>query len=606
MARAVLQASMTLLSILLGMVPLAGAELYVSPSGDDRAAGTRAAPFRTLARAQRALRERKASAGLPEGGATVVLLPGVYRLSQPLVLTPEDSGEPGKPIVYRASEPGKAVLTSEAPVEGWRRLTEDHPLAPPEASGRLWSAAIQEGWSFRSLFVDGKPMRRASWPDSDSWRRWPTLRAVGPAGVLGTRLQFRPKALEGLPVNGDAEVLLLDPLGSFTQIGVLRQIDPIDSRANLASRNPTGVPSTEWRYRLENGLSMLNEPGEWCVDSLRGRVFLWPVGDDLRGRRVEASRLTQLVRLQGDASRRRWISHVRWVGVVFRGTDRTPEDRWPDGWVTPVSAPAEAALTISDAEACSVEGCRFEDTGAWGLAIEGRARSCRVVGNRFERTGAGGLLLVGAGASRDHGRHTVERNAFSRLGASGYWQSPAVLVCGSHENRIAWNRFERLPWAAVALLGPPQPGLAPLAESVDAYGNPRNRWRGRSTAPQEDLRPSKNAVEGNWIVEAMERLDLGGAVLGWSCGGENAIRGNAIHSLSGAVGNHPVWLDRATRGNVVEGNRIWAPGTLKDDGSNAWRDNPISSTRFAAYDALVEAIRREAERLGGWPAIGGR
>jgi hypothetical protein len=226
----------------------------------------------------------------------------------------------------------------------------------------------------------------------------------------------------------------------------------------------------------------------------------------------------------------------------------------------------------------------------------------------FQRTGAGGLSLIGTGplGAKEHGRHTVERNVFSRLGVAGYWQAPGVLVYGSHENRISLNRFERLPWAAIALMGPPEPGMVGASGTMDAFGRLRDRWGERSAASVADLRPSKNSIESNWIVEAMDRLDLGGAILGWSCGGGNVFRNNAVHSLVGALGNHPIWLDRGARSNVVEGNRIWAPGTLKDDGTNTWRDNPISSTRFSAYDALVEAIRREADRLGGWPGTGAR
>ncbi|MEJ5170985.1 MAG: hypothetical protein WHU10_08355, partial [Fimbriimonadales bacterium] len=410
--------------------------------------------------------------------------------------------------------------------------------------------------------------------------------------------------------------------------GVLRQVDPILSRANLASRNPVGIPTAEWRYRLENALPMLNEPGEWCVDSLRGRVYLWPPASAGSGWKASAPRLATLVRLAGDAAGRP-VSHVRWIGVVFRGTDRTPENLWPEGWILPTSGPADAALVLSGVESCSVEGCRFEDTGGWGLSLEGRAVACRVVSNAFVRTGCGGLRLVsfGAPASRDHGRHTVERNVFVGLGAAGYWQSPGVLVYGSLENRIALNRFERLPWAAVALMGPPLGALNVVtAETTDAYGVRRNRWgirwsqlpkgsqerrqEGKGTFTAEDPSAwggtSRNVVERNWIVEAMGRLDTGGAILGWSCGPGNAIRGNAIQSLVGSLGNHPIWLDRGARGTAVEANRVWAPGTLKDDGTNNfWRDNPISSGRFSAFEAAVSGIRAEAERLGGWPSVNG-
>lgn len=77
--------------------PAAGAaDYFMSPSGDDRAPGTRAQPWRTLARANEMLRP----------GDTVTLLDGEYNG----VIEPADSGAEGAPIRYRAEAPLGAVL----------------------------------------------------------------------------------------------------------------------------------------------------------------------------------------------------------------------------------------------------------------------------------------------------------------------------------------------------------------------------------------------------------------------------------------------------------------------------------------------------------------
>eukprot|EP01050_Picozoa_sp_SAG11_P021484 SAG11_NODE_3832_length_2198_cov_1.252978_2_plen_101_part_00 len=77
---------------------------YVSSApaaGDDFARGTRAAPFRTIERAQLAARSscmgrRARAAGTSnateDACATVVLLPGTHRLSRPIYLDEADSG----------------------------------------------------------------------------------------------------------------------------------------------------------------------------------------------------------------------------------------------------------------------------------------------------------------------------------------------------------------------------------------------------------------------------------------------------------------------------------------------------------------------------------
>jgi hypothetical protein len=80
-----------------GLPAVARAETFhVSPEGDDRAAGTSAAPFRTV--------QRGAEAAQP--GDTVLVAPGIYRER----VAPPRGGSEGKPIVFRSAERHKAVI----------------------------------------------------------------------------------------------------------------------------------------------------------------------------------------------------------------------------------------------------------------------------------------------------------------------------------------------------------------------------------------------------------------------------------------------------------------------------------------------------------------
>lgn len=79
--------------------PTQSMQLFVSPTGDDSAAGTLDAPLKTLEGIRTKVRKIKES-GLPAGGITVNLLSGEYLMAgDSLELTSEDSGEAGKPIV---------------------------------------------------------------------------------------------------------------------------------------------------------------------------------------------------------------------------------------------------------------------------------------------------------------------------------------------------------------------------------------------------------------------------------------------------------------------------------------------------------------------------
>lgn len=74
--------------LMLAAISGEAATFFVSPWGDDGSAGTQTAPWKSLAKANQALRP----------GDTVVLLPGVYEG----VIQPSHSGSKGAPIIYRA------------------------------------------------------------------------------------------------------------------------------------------------------------------------------------------------------------------------------------------------------------------------------------------------------------------------------------------------------------------------------------------------------------------------------------------------------------------------------------------------------------------------
>lgn len=89
-----------------------GAEYYLSPDGDDAAAGTKESPWQTLAKANETL----------EPGDTAVLLDGVY----PGVLSPAASGEKDAPITYRAANWLGATLVGPPEEETAIDLQDTH------------------------------------------------------------------------------------------------------------------------------------------------------------------------------------------------------------------------------------------------------------------------------------------------------------------------------------------------------------------------------------------------------------------------------------------------------------------------------------------------
>jgi hypothetical protein len=280
------------------------------------------------------------AAARQEKGGTVLLHGGTYRLDKTFVLTPADAG-----TTYCAFPGETPVLTGGQPISGWKQDT-----------GKVWVAEVPKGWRFHYLFVNGQRAQRSRWINHEQWRNWPKDHrpaARQPEGQLVSFTQNKA-ALEGLPSNGDVEmVCILAQFGKMAN-GVLTAIDSVKGTARwnselLAlrhSRNPG-----ERGYNFENARKFLDQPGEWAVDSAAGKVWYWPrAGEDMTRAEVLAPRVYELLRLQGDEKNQRWVRKVTLSGLTLQCTDRMPENEWPEEWLKRQWENVDAMLYVQGAE----------------------------------------------------------------------------------------------------------------------------------------------------------------------------------------------------------------------------------------------------------------
>ena len=79
-------------------------------------------------------------------------------MTEPLVLTPEDSGTADAPIVYQAATGARPVFSGGRPLRGWQQV-----------EGGLWKLHIPDvaagRWYFEQLFVNGRRATRARSPN---------------------------------------------------------------------------------------------------------------------------------------------------------------------------------------------------------------------------------------------------------------------------------------------------------------------------------------------------------------------------------------------------------------------------------------------------------
>ncbi len=181
----------------MGTAESQAAALYVSLSGDDSNAGTKAKPFATLQHARDEVRKLK-QLGPLERQLTVFIRGGVYRITDTLRLTEADSGTERLPLIWQAA-PGEVVRFI-----GGARLTAFKPVTDPAILARLApgarshvleidlrAAGLEDFGSVASvdgtradLICNHRYMTLARYPNTGDWSR---ISAV-PEG--GTRHEY--------------------------------------------------------------------------------------------------------------------------------------------------------------------------------------------------------------------------------------------------------------------------------------------------------------------------------------------------------------------------------------------------------------------------------
>ena len=379
-----------LLSILLPAALSLAADFYVSPAGNDRNPGSMARPFRTLERARQAVRSVTKTASVH-----VYLRRGKYRLPEPLVFGPEDSG----PVIWTAA-PGEEVA-----ITGSRKLD----LKWSAYRDGILKASVPAGVNFDQLFVDGKRQIRARFPNYDpadplrsgkgyqlvtdgSNRRYDTWFGFDPKIFTGKRwanpatgivhafqsrnwgnLQYRIKG-----VNWEKHRVLLGEGGWQMQ-----------RAAGIGKGRGSASP-----FYIENIFEELDAPGEWFLDASSGTLyFMPPSGVDPNRAEIEAVVAKELIRFVGTPERP--VRNIVLRGITFTESGLTFLDKYEPLGRGDWAIHRGGAVYFEGAENCRVEDSRCECVGGNAIFFSGYNRRNAVTHCRFFHTGDSAVAFAG-------------------------------------------------------------------------------------------------------------------------------------------------------------------------------------------------------------------
>ena len=162
---------------------------------------------------------------------------------------------------------------------------------------------------------------------------------------------------------------------------------------------PIGLWEKMQRYYVENAMELLDQPGEWYLNRETGVLSYRPMpGEQMEQVTVIAPRLTELVRLAGNADQKNLVQHITLRGLAFQHGDwgaQTRRQQQHAGGGLKNRRP----LWRMERDTARLKTARYRTLAPMRFGSVAAARNAASSGNRICDFGAGGVRIGEAALS---------------------------------------------------------------------------------------------------------------------------------------------------------------------------------------------------------------
>ena len=401
------------------------ATFYVAPTGSDSNPGTETAPFKTITKAQKAVREIN---GTMTGDIVVYLREGTYQLNSMVNFDERDGGKDGHYVRYKAYKGENPLITGGMPITGW--------AIHDEANG-IWKAEGVDG-NFRQLYVNGKKAVRACFPNAiaanekgegsfdHDFVRLTKVDSSGRAFDVSAEYIKNIKNIENVEIHlmiawaesilrlekaevngGTAKLIPKDP----ERTKLFHRAYPMLGTAFMSD------PPKQQVFYLENSYDLLDAAGEWYLDEKEHVLYYKPrSGESMATANVVAPRFNTLFNVLGKDTKNK-VGYMSFEGLIFAHSNytRPSEEGFLDLQaanfnVDVLADPGrgnweklnsnkfllwrpDAGFRVENAHHLLVKNCTFTQMAATGLDFVSGTNDDVIEGNVFYEIGAAGIML---------------------------------------------------------------------------------------------------------------------------------------------------------------------------------------------------------------------
>ncbi|MES2329035.1 MAG: L-rhamnose mutarotase [Bacteroidota bacterium] len=396
-------------------------QLFVSPVGSDAAPGTESAPFATVGKALREVRElRRLQDPLVKNGVHIFLKDGLYKLDETIYIRSEDAGTPQSPTFIEAAPNARPVISGGVAINGWHKVKSSINGLTSKSNGKVWVADVPAStgqlFNFRQLWVNGvkavrakSPMNRIlGWNKKDGTCWIPTPKNISSQNISGLEMfihqwwEIATLRIRKFEVHGDSTLL------SFLQ-----------PESKIQNEHPWPAPwiskeTGNSAFYLTNSIQLLDEPGEWYLDVNNHKIYYWPTNsEDMLHADVMAPYVETLITIEGTAEKP--VSNIQFKGIAFEHT----------GWLRPSEqghVPHQVGMYMLEAYKLKTPGTAYHpklDNQAWVGRLAAAVSVSYSTQVNFENCVFQHLAAAGLDYAKGTIDNTVKGNLFTDIGGTG-------------------------------------------------------------------------------------------------------------------------------------------------------------------------------------------
>ena len=549
-------------------------EYYVAPNGNDLAEGTKEKPLASLKGAFKAIHNNKEGF---DSDITVYMADGEYFVEEEDCIFLDKDSLPNVHITVKAEENASPVFNGGKKITSWTKA---------QLNGHtIWKSKIGKGLKgVYSLTVNGKAAEIAKSIDEPfDGRNLSPQNSHGKPFAEGSftwEYYNKKKRAEGIVATNHQEILdnLVNP--SQTQAVWLIEwkqflicLDKVQGNhlisdyweiiakeSVMTSGGEFFWPCPTHRFYLQNDVSLVNRPGEFCYNQKSGELYYYPrENESIESAVGEIPLATHFINVQGTAERA--ISNLMFQGLTFANSAVDYIDAYggfainqaQEFEVAPPTGTLDApefhrgmmggAITLAYCQNVSFLDCAFRNVGLTAIVMEDGAQNCKIEGCAFTDLGNCAVRLSNpanfkaekAAQIRDN---QIRDNLIRRVGGINR-SAPAILAMYVNGTQICNNDIYDCTYTAISL----------------GWG-----WRKLT-----DSYAGNNVVAYNKIGNYMTILKDGGGVYTLGNQPNSVIQGNYFYSQKNNIAG--VYLDEATSGCTVTGNAFYLNDLLDENGN---------------------------------------